>query len=237
MPGRSTVRSWTRSSISSRSGRHAPRSARVVKRTPVITSVALSGVASSGRADRGDVVLKAENLQRTGSFKIRGAMNKVASLGSGAARGVTTGSAGNHAQALAFAARALRRALRDRRPGRRADQQDRGVPQLRRDRHRTRRGTEGGRGAVDGAGPRARDHVLPAVRRRRRDRRPGHDRPRVGRRHRIAVVRRRAARRRRAGIRRRHRRQVAAPARACGRCAGARRARRTAAVRWPTDRC
>ena len=75
----------------------------VVKRTPVITSVALSGVAS-GRADRGDVVLKAENLQRTGSFKIRGAMNKVASLGSDAARGVTTGSAGNHAQALAFAA-------------------------------------------------------------------------------------------------------------------------------------
>ena len=53
----------------------------------------------------GEVVLKAENLQRTGSFKIRGAINKVASLGEVARRGVTTGSAGNHAQALAFAAR------------------------------------------------------------------------------------------------------------------------------------
>ncbi len=71
----------------------------VVKRTPVITSVALSS-----RPDGGRIVLKAENLQRTGSFKIRGAMNKVASLGPDAQRGVTTGSAGNHAQALAFAA-------------------------------------------------------------------------------------------------------------------------------------
>ncbi len=72
---------------------------KVAKRTPVITSVALSSPLRGG-----EVVLKAENLQRTGSFKIRGAMNKVASLGPDAARGVTTGSAGNHAQALAFAA-------------------------------------------------------------------------------------------------------------------------------------
>ena len=70
----------------------------VVKRTPVISSLTLSGDIG------GNVVLKAENLQRTGSFKIRGATNKVASLGDVAARGVTTGSAGNHAQALAFAA-------------------------------------------------------------------------------------------------------------------------------------
>jgi threonine dehydratase len=71
----------------------------VVKRTPVISSLTLS--ADMG----GNVILKAENLQRTGAFKIRGATNKVASLGDAAARGVTTGSAGNHAQALAFAAR------------------------------------------------------------------------------------------------------------------------------------
>jgi threonine dehydratase len=71
----------------------------VVERTPVISSLTLS--ADMG----GNVVLKAENLQRTGAFKIRGATNKVASLGDAAARGVTTGSAGNHAQALAFAAR------------------------------------------------------------------------------------------------------------------------------------
>jgi threonine dehydratase len=73
--------------------------AEVVKRTPVISSLTLS--ADIG----GNVVLKAENLQRTGAFKIRGATNKVASLGDAAAQGVTTGSAGNHAQALAFAAR------------------------------------------------------------------------------------------------------------------------------------
>ena len=68
----------------------------VVKHTPVVASAALS--------DGGEIVLKAENLQRTGSFKIRGAINKVASLGERASSGVTTGSAGNHAQALALAA-------------------------------------------------------------------------------------------------------------------------------------
>ena len=71
----------------------------VVKHTPVTTSAALSDRAG------GQIVLKAENLQRTGSFKIRGAMSKIASLGDRAANGVTAGSAGNHAQALAFAAR------------------------------------------------------------------------------------------------------------------------------------
>ena len=71
----------------------------VVTHTPVTASAALS--------DRcgGMIVLKAENLQRTGSFKIRGAMNKLATLGDHAAAGVTAGSAGNHAQAIAFAAR------------------------------------------------------------------------------------------------------------------------------------
>ncbi len=71
----------------------------VAKRTPVLTSPALSE--QTGR----DVVLKAESLQRTGAFKLRGAMNKLASLGAAAANGVTAGSAGNHALALAFAAR------------------------------------------------------------------------------------------------------------------------------------
>jgi threonine dehydratase len=70
----------------------------VAKHTPVITSITLSEDIG------GNVVLKAENLQRTGSFKLRGAVNKLAALGAGAANGVTTGSAGNHAQALAFAA-------------------------------------------------------------------------------------------------------------------------------------
>jgi threonine dehydratase len=80
--------------------REAARSgAAVVKHTPVTSSAALSELSG------GSVVLKAENLQRTGSFKIRGAMHKLATLGSAAANGVTAGSAGNHAQALAFAAR------------------------------------------------------------------------------------------------------------------------------------
>lgn len=71
----------------------------VVKRTPVTESAALS------ERYGGTVVLKAENLQRTGSFKIRGAMNKLSSLGDAVQSGVVAGSAGNHAQAIAFAAR------------------------------------------------------------------------------------------------------------------------------------
>jgi threonine dehydratase len=71
--------------------------AAVVKHTPVVSSVTLSDMVG------GTVALKAENLQRTGSFKIRGAMNKVASLAS-SVEGLTAGSAGNHAQAIAFAA-------------------------------------------------------------------------------------------------------------------------------------
>jgi threonine dehydratase len=72
----------------------------VVKRTPVLPSLTLSERTGA------DVWLKAENLQRTGSFKIRGALNRLAALGDGCARGVTAGSAGNHAWALAQAARA-----------------------------------------------------------------------------------------------------------------------------------
>ena len=53
------------------------------------------------------VVLKCENLQKVGAFKARGATNAVQALGAQeAARGVLTHSSGNHAQALAFAARA-----------------------------------------------------------------------------------------------------------------------------------
>jgi threonine dehydratase len=52
------------------------------------------------------VALKTENLQRTGSFKLRGVLAKIAALGDACAAGVVTGSAGNHAQALAYAARA-----------------------------------------------------------------------------------------------------------------------------------
>jgi threonine dehydratase len=65
----------------------------VAHRTPVVTSRTLG--------DR--VFLKAENLQRAGSFKFRGAYNKLATLPEG--RDVIAFSSGNHAQAVALAAR------------------------------------------------------------------------------------------------------------------------------------
>ena len=73
--------------------------AAVVQHTPVIPSAYLSELLNAR------IVLKAENLQRTGAFKIRGAMNKIARLGEVAKNGVVTGSAGNHAQGLALAAK------------------------------------------------------------------------------------------------------------------------------------
>jgi threonine dehydratase len=52
------------------------------------------------------VLLKAENLQRTGAFKVRGAVNKIATLSpSEREAGVVAASAGNHGQAVAWAAR------------------------------------------------------------------------------------------------------------------------------------
>jgi threonine dehydratase len=66
-------------------------------RTPVFSSATL------GRLAGADVYLKAELFQRTGSFKPRGVLNKLASLSPDErARGVIGVSAGNHAQALAF---------------------------------------------------------------------------------------------------------------------------------------
>jgi len=71
----------------------------VVEHTPITPSAYLS------QQFGGQVILKAENLQRTGAFKIRGAINKLHKLGSRAKSGVVAGSAGNHAGGLAFAAR------------------------------------------------------------------------------------------------------------------------------------
>jgi threonine dehydratase len=71
----------------------------VARRTQAIESRYLS------RTTGGTIALKAENLQRTGSFKVRGALNKIASLDP-SVKGVVTGSAGNHGQSLAYAARA-----------------------------------------------------------------------------------------------------------------------------------
>jgi len=74
----------------------------VIVRTPMQTSRSLAEVLGS------PVYLKCENLQRTGSYKIRGAYNRISRLtAEEQARGVVAASAGNHAQGVAFAAREL----------------------------------------------------------------------------------------------------------------------------------
>lgn len=74
----------------------------VVATTPVAGSRALS------RLCAGPVRFKCENLQRTGSFKIRGAYTRIARLAPAErARGVVAASAGNHAQGVALAASSL----------------------------------------------------------------------------------------------------------------------------------
>ena len=72
----------------------------IARRTPVFPSETFTRLA--GRP----VQLKAENLQRTGAFKIRGAVNTIATLSpEERAAGVVAASAGNHGQAVAWAAR------------------------------------------------------------------------------------------------------------------------------------
>lgn len=78
----------------------AERIAPYVHRTPVMTSRALNRICDA------DLFFKCENFQRVGAFKTRGATNAVFSLGDEeASRGVATHSSGNHAAALALAAR------------------------------------------------------------------------------------------------------------------------------------
>ncbi|EQD36851.1 threonine dehydratase catabolic, partial [mine drainage metagenome] len=79
----------------------ARRIDRRVLRTPLVRAPELPGLPEV------PIYLKLENLQTTGSFKLRGALNKVLGLSDAdAARGVVAASAGNHAQGVAWAARA-----------------------------------------------------------------------------------------------------------------------------------
>ena len=74
----------------------------IAHRTPILTSHTLDGLAG------GSVYVKAECFQRGGAFKFRGAYNKIASLPEDEReRGVLAYSSGNHAQAVAIAARLL----------------------------------------------------------------------------------------------------------------------------------
>lgn len=78
----------------------AQRIAPLIHRTPVMTCSTLDALAGKS------LFLKCENFQKVGAFKFRGACNAVAQLDPvTAARGVVTHSSGNHAQALALAAR------------------------------------------------------------------------------------------------------------------------------------
>src|SRR4026208_2338553 len=77
------------------------RLATFLHRTPVMTSITFDAEIGAR------VFWKCENLQKVGAFKARGALNAVLSLGDDdARRGVITHSSGNHAAALAWAARA-----------------------------------------------------------------------------------------------------------------------------------
>ncbi|HEY3174197.1 MAG TPA: threonine ammonia-lyase [Candidatus Polarisedimenticolia bacterium] len=69
---------------------------------PLITSTPMLGAPAFSHLSGRRVWLKAENLQLTGSFKIRGAYNRISRLGT--KRGVIAASAGNHAQGVALAA-------------------------------------------------------------------------------------------------------------------------------------
>jgi len=80
--------------------RAAERIAPFIHRTPIITSESLDRMAGA------QLFFKCESFQKVGAFKFRGATNAVLSLtDEEAARGVATHSSGNHAQALALAAR------------------------------------------------------------------------------------------------------------------------------------
>src|SRR5688572_32181635 len=71
-----------------------------IHRTPILRSGSIDHIAGT------KLFFKCENFQKIGAFKIRGGMNAVLSLSKEAQeKGIATHSSGNHAQAIAFAAR------------------------------------------------------------------------------------------------------------------------------------
>src|SRR5712691_5768089 len=89
------VEKFTWESIAAAHARIAPR----IHRTPVLRSATLDAMCGA------ELFFKCENLQKTGSFKIRGATNAIFSLSDEeASRGIVTHSSGNHAAAVSCAA-------------------------------------------------------------------------------------------------------------------------------------
>ena len=149
--------------------------AETVKQTPVFSLGELS------RRCGGTVVVKAENMQRTGSFKLRGSLAKLAGRDPADCRGVVAGSAGNHGQALAYAARAREHPLHGLHARGRGDLEGRRGHRLRR---RGRARGERDRRVPAGRPPARRGGgaaLRPPLRRPRRDPGPGRGRARAAR--------------------------------------------------------
>jgi len=77
-----------------------------INKTPVLTSKTINEIASKNCGKNRQIYFKCENFQKVGAFKARGAINAVFRLSdSDAKKGVVTHSSGNHAQAIAYAAK------------------------------------------------------------------------------------------------------------------------------------
>ena len=107
--------------------RAAAAGAGVIRETPVLSSRTLTERAGV------TVALKAENLQRTGSFKLRGALAKIASLGDACDRGVVSRQRRQPRPGGRVRGPRARRPLRGVHAGGRADRQGRGGDRARRD--------------------------------------------------------------------------------------------------------
>ena len=206
------------------------RIADVARPTPVLPSATLSDQLGA------DVALKAENLQRTGSFKVRGAANKLSALGDAlrapaSSRAAPATTPRRSPTPPAPAASRARSSCRDGAPlskiegaealGAKVVDRRRlgdGLPR-RRDRARRRRG----------------DDRRAPVRRRGRHRRPGHARPRAARRRPRPREGRRARRRRRAGLAASRSRSSPRARRSRSSACRSTRARRSPAARSPRD--
>ena len=169
------------------------RIADAVVRTPVWRSDELDEALGCA------VWLKCEPLQRTGSFKLRGATNAIRSLPAGT-RGVVAVSSGNHAQAVAYAGRAAGL------PVTVVMNADANAAKVRGDARLRRHGRLRGRRSDESRGDRARPRrargpgVRAPVRRLERDRRSGHGHARAARGGARARCRDHAGRRRRAAL-------------------------------------
>lgn len=97
-----TALSATASKIAAMSEQVAPKIAEYAVRTPLVTFAAASSSANA------TLLVKCEHLQRTGSFKLRGALSKILSLpAEDGARGIVTASTGNHGLGVAQALQSL----------------------------------------------------------------------------------------------------------------------------------